>query len=464
MEVVEAFSPIRSNSGRLHLPRQPANEAKTNPDRSTVLESPFNSQRETTSKSHTTHPLRTPRTPTSRRKRSPSPYVFVNDLPPWEWYFPADSEASLRGDGSQSQSVRESMRQSGGERQAVKGNDLTAGQIFPPAPTSVMDIPTWVQRSPEAGSESFLTDASITDIAGVPPTHPSGKATDDGRQMHRMPVLLKDLDHAKFLEGSKKREKATKPPQQRGKKSGEEKRAAGGLDKRVRELQVGGKERNVRPIKEFLPLHMRVKHVAGKTDGNPEDVSMVDDSVVDDISFAESIQEDPAGDGGGEGIRNGKEQRMRKEKTSVTLDEVREAAVSSSRPSASESTMTHLDGRRAMRRDEERFGAVYDTIPQVSDVHSSRVGVSDNITATYTRRSDGIIQPTHTYPRGILRADSRLAASASVPPGPAALHRHQSTHACHVVDPHSWRRDDRSAKHATSCQLLSFCRAPGVDR
>lgn len=154
------------------------------------------------------------------------------------------------------------------------------------------------QISPEVGFTSFLTDASV-DLAPPTPTAHEDTAIPGQRPMRRMPVLLKDLDHTKFPPEPAPKSRSKVPTALEKEVKRREERAAG-RDKRVRELQAGlqGKGKLVRPIKEFLPLPMRVEPQADVRAGQGFPVLNLgskpnqnrgEDSVVEEISFADSV-------------------------------------------------------------------------------------------------------------------------------------------------------------------------------
>lgn len=327
-ETEEAFSPVQSA-----VPLPPTFRETTIPSLPGVLSSPFDSHRGRKRKIHDHHnpspnhasiiPLSTP----ARRQCPPlpeSPYVFVNDLPPWEWFLPTASEIG----GSQSQGARESLRSADGKTVrrddgAVPGTRLSKGQGGD-AEESVrcaghestirrqdaqIAVPTvstpnsgsarpGAQISPEVGFTSFLTDASV-DLAPPTPTAHEDTAIPGQRPMRRMPVLLKDLDHTKFPPEPAPKSRSKVPTALEKEVKRREERAAG-RDKRVRELQAGlqGKGKLVRPIKEFLPLPMRVEPQADVRAGQGFPVLNLgskpnqnrgEDSVVEEISFADSV-------------------------------------------------------------------------------------------------------------------------------------------------------------------------------
>lgn len=221
-------------------------------------------------------------------------------------------------------------------------------------------VPSAVKRprhaSTDLGSASFLTEGSIIEDENdepPAPSHLSGKPGDDGRIMHRMPMVLKDLDHVKFQQAGKERVGVKVEPT--------EKDGRGGVDKRVQELQPGTKK-DVRPIKDFLPLPMRVggaPEPAKEVDGE----AGVDDSVIEDISFSEFTHVEPT--------NGGTEDQPIPDRTDdvprLLLDG--SEVIFSSPIRGDPDPVAVMSKRQLARRridgDKERYGALYDIIPEV---------------------------------------------------------------------------------------------------
>ncbi|KAJ9102296.1 hypothetical protein QFC20_004989 [Naganishia adeliensis] len=323
--------------------------------------SPFDSQRGRKRKiqdqqNPSPNPLST--TPPTTPARPPllarpeSPYVFVNDLPPWEWFLPTESQAT---GGSQSQGARESLRQSGDDRTARRqdGQKLLSttpktGTVLPPA-----------QISPEVGFTSFLTDASLD----IPEPTNTGPVEKGGRVVRRMPVLLKDLDHAKFHHQPDKKSRIKAPTALEKEVKRREERA-GARDKRVRELQ-GGQGKRVRPIKDYLPLPMRVepkKVETGMGQGlpvlggaaRPDGNGGGDESAVEEISFADSVR------AGGEDVQERAVPRILVDGTAVVSPE--KASIAQKGRMAERSVLP--DQRTGLVSDQERWRVACHVIPQ----------------------------------------------------------------------------------------------------
>jgi hypothetical protein len=217
--------------------------------------------------------------------------------------------------------------------------------------------------SPDTGSASFLSEASMLEPDdALPPSHLSGKPGEDGRIMHRMPTVLKDLDHSKFQQAGNERRKIVKvEPKEKHPEKG---LRDGGVDKRVRELQLVPKKRDVRPIKDYLPLPMRMGCV-DEPAKEPERGTQMDDSVVEDISFAESMHVDLA-----ERTEDWPSPQGEDGAPRIFLEGVE--VVSSSPKTIVEEPMPVLSRRQLARRrilgDKARYGAMYDIIPEVCDV------------------------------------------------------------------------------------------------
>lgn len=219
---------------------------------------------------------------------------------------------------------------------------------------SAVDRPRHV--SPDNGSASFLTEASIIedDNEETPAsTDLSGKPGDDGRIMHRMPMVLEDLDYVRFQQAGKERRKVKVKPKEKNERVG--------VDRRVRELQPETKK-DVRPIKDFLPLPMRVggaPESANQVDGP----AGVDESVIEDISFAEFTHVEPT--------NGGTEDQAIPDRTDdaprLLLDgsEVIFSSPIRGDPEPVAVMWKRQLARRRIDGDEERHGALYDIIPEV---------------------------------------------------------------------------------------------------
>lgn len=183
--------------------------------------------------------------------------------------------------------------------------------------------------------------------------------------MRRMPVLLKDLDHAKFHHQPHKKSRIKAPTALEKEVKRREERA-GARDKRVRELQAGQGKR-VRPIKEYLPLPMRVepKKVdtgmgqglpvlggAARPDGNGGG----DESAVEEISFADSVR------AGGEDVQERAVPRILVDGMAVVSPE--KASIAQKGRMAERSVLP--DQRTGLVSDQERWRVACHVIPQVS--------------------------------------------------------------------------------------------------
>lgn len=218
------------------------------------------------------------------------------------------------------------------------------------------------QISPEVGFISFLTDASLD----VPEPTNTDPIESKGRLLLRMPVLLKDLDHSKFPHQPDKPRRTKAPTALEKEVKRREERAAGARDKRVRELQMG-QGRRVRPIKEYLPLPMRVE--PNKVDGGVHGLPVLalapgpeltsggaEESAVEEISFADSVGV------GGEDVRERAVPRILVDGMAVVSPE--KAAVVKKGQSAERSVL--LGQGTGVLWDEERWRAICNVIPQVS--------------------------------------------------------------------------------------------------
>lgn len=246
--------------------------------------------------------------------------------------------------------MRESLRNS--------WNDAPRG-IDPSVTTISVDRPR--RTSPDLGSESFLTEASLIEDEPAPPSILSGKQATDGRIMHRMPMVLKDLDHAKFQRAGNALRKTVKaePTERPGNKAPQD----GVIDKRVRELQLVQGKRDVRPLKDFLPLPMRVAGVDEVADDKAGEGG-VDELGVEDISVAEFTHVDPTeGREEEQSMENGVEEAPR-----IFLEGV-EVANNSPKRGEKEGEVVLSKRQVRLRRilaDKERYRALYDIIPEVS--------------------------------------------------------------------------------------------------
>lgn len=230
----------------------------------------------------------------------------------------------------------------------------------------VEERPRGRDPSPDIGSASFLSEASILEPDdAAPPTHLSGKPGSNGRIMHRMPTVLKDLDHVKFQQAGNERLRKIVKVEHDKDKPPEKGLRDGGVDKRVRELQLVNKRRDVRPIKDYLPLPMRVGGVNEPAKQSEAGTEMMDDSVVEDISFAESVHMDVA-----EQPEEPPDPAEEDGAPRIFLEGVE--VVSSSPKHIVEEPIPILSRRQLARRrilaDTTRYGAMYDIIPEVCDV------------------------------------------------------------------------------------------------
>lgn len=331
--------------------------------------------------------------------------MFVNDLPPWEWFLPtasevggsqsqgareslrsADGATGRRDDGqtgmptmtmgtskAQSQEMREPSRASGAEvtRRRQDGQSVNQTTSTPKAGTAQPPA----QISPEVGFTSFLTDASV-DVASPAPTAP--ETTEAGRPMRRMPVLLKDLDHAKFPHQPEKNppdKKRIKAPTALEKEVKRREERAAARDKRVRELQAPQNGKRVRPIKDFVPMPMRVEPKADERtiQGLPVlnmgskqfQKSAADESRAEDISFADSVH------AGGDAVSE-------REVPRILVDGV--AVVSPEKATAKRGRKIPqevLSDQVPESPDQERRRVVCEVIPQVSASPFLRRGKAD---------------------------------------------------------------------------------------